>query len=175
VRGTDTPEAIPELMAYMMSIIRVSREYSGLGWMHYDVLFRKQAALKGDTKWSVINPTIYARCFTGAPREAVNCELCLSTLHDAGECPQLVTKEVSMETRLWNVEEAVQSFTQLHNAQPVRPLGEVCRKQNNQGCSYPYCRHTHVCSACGGPHPEPQCRRSIRRAGSSVRCQGRPY
>ena len=67
IRGVQSPTAIPELMAYMSMIVRVNQEYTGMAWLNYDTLFRKHAALRRDTKWSVINTTIYARCFTRAP------------------------------------------------------------------------------------------------------------
>ena len=73
-RGVQSPEVIPELMAYMTTIIRVNREYSGSEWRNYDMLFRKHATLRRDTKWSVINLTIYARCFTAATRNPPRCE-----------------------------------------------------------------------------------------------------
>ena len=39
------PLAVPELMVYMGTIVRVSQDYDGLGWVRYDSAFR----------WSVIN------------------------------------------------------------------------------------------------------------------------
>ena len=60
-----SPEVIPELMAYMTTIIRVNRESE---WRNYDTLFHKLAVLRRDTKWLVINPTIYARFFTVTKR-----------------------------------------------------------------------------------------------------------
>ena len=44
------PSAIPELMAYMGIIIRVSQDYEGLRWVRYDSAFRRQAALSGNRK-----------------------------------------------------------------------------------------------------------------------------
>jgi len=35
VLGPQFPEAIPELLAYMASIIRVSQDYRGLAWVRY--------------------------------------------------------------------------------------------------------------------------------------------
>ena len=49
IRGMQSPETIPELMAYMTTIIRVNREYSGSEWRNYDMLFRKHAALRRNT------------------------------------------------------------------------------------------------------------------------------
>ena len=46
-------ELIAELMAYMVSIVRVSREYSGLGWVQYNALLWKHTALKEHIKWSI--------------------------------------------------------------------------------------------------------------------------
>ena len=39
------PHTVPELMAYIGIIIRVSQDYEGLGWVRYDLAFRQQAAL----------------------------------------------------------------------------------------------------------------------------------
>ena len=45
VLGRHTPEAIPELLAYMGTIVRVSQDFQGLAWVRYDAGFRRQAAL----------------------------------------------------------------------------------------------------------------------------------
>ena len=84
----------------MLSIIRVGREYSGLAWVQYDVLFCKHAALKSDTKWSVINPTLYARCFTGVAKNVARCELCWAAMHETKDCPQQLRCEPTWESQL---------------------------------------------------------------------------
>ena len=58
--GMQSPTSIPEFMAYMSMIVRINQEYAGMAWLYYDTLYCKHAALKKDTKWSVINTTIYA-------------------------------------------------------------------------------------------------------------------
>ena len=65
VLGPHAPETIPELMAYMATIIRVSQDYQGLAWVRYEVGFRRQAALTGNRLWSRVNSTRYTVCFTG--------------------------------------------------------------------------------------------------------------
>ena len=65
VRATQAPHLIPEFMAYMAMIVRVSQDYSGLAWVRYDAAFRRQAALTNNTRWSAINSTLYTMCFTG--------------------------------------------------------------------------------------------------------------
>ncbi len=38
------PEAVPELMAYMVGILKASAEYEGEAWAAYDVAYGRQAA-----------------------------------------------------------------------------------------------------------------------------------
>lgn len=137
--------------------------------MHYDILFRKHTTLEGDTGWLVINLTLHVRYFTGVTKEAVKCKLCILTTHESSECPH-ERNEITIETHLVNIEEAIQSFPQCRGQHDgIQSSREVCRKWNSQRCSYPYCRHAHVYSACGGPHPETQCHKSTRRVGMMIK------
>ena len=38
----EVTESVPELLAYMISIMRASREFSGLAWAQYDAAYRRQ-------------------------------------------------------------------------------------------------------------------------------------
>ena len=38
------PDAVPELMSYMVSIIKASKDYEGLAWVNYDTFYRHRAA-----------------------------------------------------------------------------------------------------------------------------------
>ena len=60
------PEAVSELMAYLIQIIRVSQDFGGLAWVNYDLAFHRQAAATGNKSWSKINPSLYSICFSGA-------------------------------------------------------------------------------------------------------------
>ena len=97
IRGMQSPTSIPEFMAYMSMIVRINQEYAAMAWLNYDTLYRKHAALKKDTKWSVINTTIYARCVTGAPRNPVKCGVCASTTHDTQDCVEGLSSSMSIE------------------------------------------------------------------------------
>ena len=136
--GAQSSRLILELMAYMSLIIKDSREYAGMAWWNYDVLFRRHAALKQNTKWSVINTTLYARCFTGAPKNP------RSVRHAR---PPRMRRETAISG-------CFQS-PPLNPGSPPPPRGgicysgEVCQKWNKEECSFSYCRHTHVCSVCG--------------------------
>ena len=121
----------------------VSREYSGSEQRNYDMLFHELTALRRHTKWSVIDPIIYARCFTAATRNPPRCELCLVITHDTKDCSQWDVAEYSIEGRLKSMEQT--------QPQPsIKSSGEVCRKWNKGECNYSYCKLTCVCSSCGG-------------------------
>ena len=167
VRGARFPEMIPELMAYMGTIIKASREYTGSEWLKYDMLFRKHAALRKETMWSVINPTIYARCFTSATRNPPRCEICLAVTHETKDCTQHDLSEGDIEGRLRSMEQTIQNLPSTPTRPNIQFSGEVCRKWNKGKCSYPYCRHTHVCSLCGGAHPAIRCQRRGRSGSDS--------
>ena len=50
VLAPQQPWRIPELMAYMANIVRVSQDYAGLAWVRYDVAYHQQAAATGNNK-----------------------------------------------------------------------------------------------------------------------------
>jgi len=55
----------------------------------YDAAFRHLVALSGNTKWSEINPTLYAMYFTGAARSTSRCDLCMAKSHKTAKCALL--------------------------------------------------------------------------------------
>ena len=59
VRATQVPQPVSKFMAYMAMTVRVSQDYVGLAWVHYDAAFHRQAALTNNTRWSAINSTLY--------------------------------------------------------------------------------------------------------------------
>ena len=66
VLASSKPALVPDLMAYMISIIRASQEFEGSAWTVYDDAYRRQAATAGDQlQWSQVNPSLYTICFTG--------------------------------------------------------------------------------------------------------------
>ena len=81
-----SPEAVPRLMAYMISIISASQEHKGAAWAAYDMAFRRQAAATGQRDWAKINSSLYTICFTGKARWSQRCNNCLSAAHTTAEC-----------------------------------------------------------------------------------------
>lgn len=166
VMAVKNPADIPELMAYMVAIIRASEDYSGLAWVRYDAAYRRQAAANGNRKWSRINPSLFALCFTGKAQATRRCDLCLAVSHTTSECSLTAGADPDLPTRLKAVEAAVVAF-----AVPSPGAGErrppriggpgqqetVCKVWNERRCFYRRCRFRHVCSGCTGPHPLLDC------------------
>ena len=110
------PQTVPELMAYMSTIVRVSQDYEGLGWVMYNLALRRQAALSGNSKWSVINGTLFTMNFSSrraaGPRR---CELCFATPHNEQECAQSGNSDPDIRERLKSQETAVIAMARLNN------------------------------------------------------------
>lgn len=82
IREARFPEMILELMAYMSTIVWVNTpDLSGS-----NMLFCKHTALRKETMWLVINPTIYVRCFTTATSNPPRCKICLAVTHKMKDC-----------------------------------------------------------------------------------------
>ncbi len=89
----------PELMAYQSTIVRVSQDFVGLAWVRYDAAFRRQAALTGNTRWSVINSTSYTMCFASQATNTKQCELCFVLHHtQRGSVPSQETLTQGLRT-----------------------------------------------------------------------------
>eukprot|EP00731_Ephydatia_muelleri_P016296 Em0009g720a len=141
------PEAVPELLAYMILIVRSSREFAELTWARYDTEYRRHAANSGNRQWSRINPSMYAVHFTGkAQASTPRYELCASVFHLAKDCP------FSTKTEMEKTLEAVLSACTSRAGGSVTPANpgstdhessEVCRKWNDERCNYQWCRYRH--------------------------------
>ena len=87
-------------MAYLITITRVSQDFTGVAWVRYDTAFRRKAANMGNRKWSQINPSLYSICFMGRAQEAKRYELCLSTAHGTSLCPLQAEVEPELQLRV---------------------------------------------------------------------------
>ena len=157
-------ESVPELMAYMATITRVSQDFTGLAWVRYDASFRRQAAITGNRQWSRINPSLYSICFTGCAAELKRCELCLSAGQTTKHCALISDPDPELPDWLKAVESVMVSLaSRLPTPQQdkgKRPLSaEICRLYNDNRCRFPKCRYRHVCSTCSGGHPACSCPR----------------
>ena len=170
------PEAVPELLAYMILIVRSSREFAELTWARYEADYRRHAASSDNRQWSRINPSMYAVHFTGKAQAATpRCELCASVFHMAKDCP--FSTKTEMEKTLEAVlaactSRAGGSVTPANTGSTDRESNEVCRKWNDERCNYQWCRYRHVCLSCGGAHPVKHCPSDRKRANPGPPSQG---
>ena len=143
--STKWPQWIPEMMAYMVQIIRASQEYEGLWWFVYDEAYRRQEATTGHVEWSKINPSIFTVCFTSKAKSGQRCELCLSSSHSSGECT-LAEGDVDLQSRLAALE-STRVMTHLGTSRTV-PSGyewtDICKLFNEGRCTYSVCKFRHA-------------------------------
>ncbi len=161
VLGPHFPKVIPELMAYMATIVRVSQDYTGLAWVRYDAAYRRQAALTGNRGWSRINSTMYTMCFTGNARTTERCELCFGSTHASKDCALRGDPDPELRVRVKAVEAAVVAMSPRQVKQgelgQYQPSGQICRLWNKNSCTFRRCRHAHICSNCRGSHSVLSC------------------
>ena len=158
VLGPKKPERIPELMAYMATIIRASLEFEGAAWAVYDDSFRRQAETTGNWQWSRVNTSLYSMCFTGKAKKASRCDRCLSAAHRSEDCALPGDEDPDVAKRLKTIEAAVMALTQSPTTQQPRSwAAEPCRKFNWNECKFRGCKYAHRCISCRGNHPASQC------------------
>ena len=162
ILGRHFAAVVPELMSYLVTISRAHQDYAGLAWVRYDAAYRRNAAVLGNRRWSTINLSLHALCFAGRPTVSNRCELCMSTGHVTGSCPQQDEADPGLPSRIKAVESVVLSLTRgSSSAGPVRrevlrPT-EGCRLFNRGACRFRQCKFRHVCSQCQGQHAAVHC------------------
>ena len=60
IMSTSHPGAVPELLAYLIFILRVSQNFGGVAWVTDDTAFQRQAFITGNRQWSTVNPISFA-------------------------------------------------------------------------------------------------------------------
>ena len=156
ILSTKFPEAVPDLMAYMLSIIWAYQEYEHPKWCNYDEAFRDKAATTGNQKWSVIDSHLYNQTFTGRARKLPVCTHCRASTHHTEGCPSSGAPAQKMFTG------DIVGTGSLQKPTPrvARGLGEaakmdVCWGFNAGHCKYAStCKFRHMCSFCSGHYPE---------------------
>ena len=161
VLSTPHPQAVPELLAYLIFILRASQDFGGVSWVTYDSAFRRQAFITGNRQWSRVNPSLYSICFSGVVRTGTRCELCLSLSHPTRDCTVVNDPDLDVTTRLKTLESALLAITShstlQHSSTSTPRLPDTCRNWNAGKCRMLHCRYRHVCRVCGGPNPAYAC------------------
>ena len=142
------PEAMPEMIAYLLLIVNASDQYDGLYWRAYDTHYRVNAAATGNRHWSRLDIDLYTRFFTGRAKAVSSCHTCDSTSHSSDQCPVRPQR-----ARAGKRPVGASSFRKR------KWPGDVCFGFNASGdCPYKTaCKFRHVCGSSGGKHPAKSC------------------
>lgn len=168
VLTTRFPEKAPEFWAYQATIIQAARDFKESAWVAYDRCYRREALARKSLDWSVIEPNMYQRAFTGQARVVPRCEFCLSTHHTSPMCafnPDTLVQGFFVSPSIptagslpaQGLGQPTHWTTQPLPKPPPPPSGEICNNFNSRRCTYRRCRHAHVCRECHQPHPVMVC------------------
>ena len=80
------PDKTPQFMAYLKTIVKAQRTFTGEGWVTYDACFRRKAAITKSLEWGVVDFTLYNETFTGRAKALPRCRYCLSEHHMSANC-----------------------------------------------------------------------------------------
>jgi len=149
VIAEDEPERVPDLLDYMINIIRASQDFMGSAWLKYDNTFRRQVAVSGNKKWGTYNSSLYSMCFTGKAQTLGRCEHCLSKDHNLQPCP-LRSDQPPAQLEINHSHH--KEYSQASNESWPR-----CRRFNEGRCDHVDCSYRHVCIKCGERHPAIYC------------------
>lgn len=142
------PHRARDLLAYLTTILQAFRDFGGDRWLTYDRSFRRNAATRQLTDWSVRDLNLWSFAFT---RPACRyCEFCEAEHGSSSSC-------------VANPSSSSSSFTQ-SRPRPSEPQGtssasEWCRSWNRGRCTSPResCIYRHACWECDGQHRASSC------------------
>ena len=145
------PTKSSQLFAYMRRVVHAARNFRGTAWVAYDRLYRRQAAARRSLDWAVEDAALYNEAFVGQAKVIPRCRHCLSEYHSTETCPDFVNLQ-------WTNQPAIQTSTS-RTYLPIagNPVQEICRRYNENRCTYPACKYRHACLNCGLSHPVTAC------------------
>lgn len=155
------PSMVPELMAYLGTIIKCARDFEGVSWAQYDRAYRRQAAQTKDLRWSRLNPTLYSLCFAGKAKKSVVCASCLSDSHETSNCPDNVFfpwQNVHTRTVQHQPPTVTATVGSLAKSRTGSDICYLFNAKDGPRCTYSSCRFAHRCALCKGPHARFFCR-----------------
>ena len=77
VLATEFSDAAPDLLTYMLAIMRAQAEYKEPAWRLYDEAFRDNAGSTGNRKWALLDTHLHNQILTGGARKAIINKLAL--------------------------------------------------------------------------------------------------
>ncbi len=153
------PQALPELIAYQLFIVKAAKKFRYPSWLYYDTEYRKWAATTHCQEWSTINTQLYSLAFTGQGNPVSWCPICqVDGGNHTFDCPRYPIPTDPLPPQ--HPPSQPRSLLPPAPKRP-RPPGDYCINYNMSGgnCKYGLsCRYPHKCSVCGVQgHPRTHC------------------
>lgn len=171
------PSTVPELMAYLATIVKCARDFEGVSWAQYDRAYRRHAAQTKDLRWSRLNPTLYSLCFAGKAKRSVLCAHCLSDSHGSAQCPDNLFPWQGMFGPPQGVGPVQSAMFGAGGASRTRQTLQTCHLYNAKDgprCTYSQCKFAHRCAVCKGPHARYYCRQKAGEGAGETAPRKRP-
>jgi hypothetical protein len=179
------PSRRRELAQYHTSILKMARQYGGVGFYEYHKQFSftaSQYLLQQGVKinWGIRDNDLFMSIFTG--QKVISCEVCGNFSHGTNFCPErsnsaFTPKEAgsknftgysSLKKTGYNSGGAKKDKKGRHII-TLKSGQQVCNNYNvSEGCLFKdKCNFIHVCSKCLKAHPLFKCRMSSQNVNSS--------
>ena len=159
VLASKYPSVVPELLAYMLVIIKAQREYEEPAWRLYDEAFRDKAAAMGNKKWAQVDPHIYDQVFTGRACRTALCGICDSIGHTGDGCPN--SRSLPKKRLSAGDGPSAKYAARTASPQAAQQPSDICwsfNKSPSGKCKFGnVCRFKHMCATCLGRHPMLAC------------------
>ena len=151
VLASKFPTKVPELMAYLKTIVHAHKSFTGEGWVTYDACYRRKAAAVRSLEWSQIDFTLYNETFAGRARAIVRCRHCNSDLHSSAHC-SLAPEQTRPDPAPHGSERS------RFDAKAGHQVCQLYNHRTGNRCRFSPCKFLHQCTDCRGGHPASQCR-----------------
>ena len=149
---------MPQLMAYICTIIRTEKDFEDNAWQNYDTAYRRQAALTKSLEWGNIEPTLYSMAVTGHSKRRERCTYCSSPDHCTHACPIQQQQHGYSRPNSQVLQYRGQYMPQ--RAPKRKQEQDICylfNAKEGDKCHYKECGFAHSCAICRGHHPRSRC------------------
>ena len=147
VLSTRFQEKAPELFTYQASIIRAEQNFDDGRWVVYGCCYRREALAQKHLNWSIPNPHLYNKAFTGRAKTIPRCSFCLQEDH-------ATRHYLHNPNRSWLSEFSGSNSEKNYRAMRGLPAAETCHLINEGKCTWmaTTCHYSHTyMSAMWGP------------------------
>ncbi len=144
-------------LCYARLLLQEASRHGGSGWMEYDRVFRKQAAIDSSLPWNSLQPGLHASSILSqrSSSEGMFCALCKGPDHLAAQCALAYLQQPAVPPMVATTSGV---RTRTHSqARRQETMPRICISWNRGACSYPGCTFRHICATCTEPHMAKNC------------------